>query len=169
MIISVSQSNMELAIHAIAELEKQLFTSGAWSEQLVRQELNASARTYLLDVDPQQQNVVRGYAGYWYDGQDAELMSIAVHPQYQNRGIAKSLLQELITQAKSQGAQRMLLEVRTDNEPALHVYENAGFSIMGKRKGYYQPENKDAYTMSLELEQRIIGFTSSAQKGTHHE
>ena len=52
----------------------------------------------------------------------------------------------------------MLLEVRVDNVPALGLYERFGFIRMGLRKRYYQPEGIDAYTMSLDLEPRTIGF-----------
>ena len=46
---------------------------------MVREELDAPARTYLLDVlGEAEQAVVRGYAGFWYDGEDAELMTIGV-------------------------------------------------------------------------------------------
>ncbi|MDY5039919.1 MAG: ribosomal-protein-alanine N-acetyltransferase, partial [Bifidobacterium animalis] len=44
-------------------------------------------------------------------------------------------------------------------EPALTLYRHFGFETMGIRKRYYQPENKDAYTMSLTLrDHRPAGF-----------
>jgi len=54
----------------------------------------------------------------------------------------------------------MLLEVRVDNVPALALYERFGFTRMGLRKRYYQPEGIDAYTMSLDLEPRVVGFSA---------
>lgn len=33
---------------------------------------------------------------------------------------------------------------------------------MGLRKRYYQPEGIDAYTMSLDLEPRVVGFSATA-------
>lgn len=92
MIVDHSQIPEDTAVGQIAALEKDLFGRGAWSEQSVRQEFHAPARTYLLDIegdavqtaDP----VVRGYAGYWYDGDDAEIMTIGVGRPYQRQGIA---------------------------------------------------------------------------------
>ena len=49
------------------------------------------------------------------------------------------------------GAASVLLEVRVDNAPALHLYEALGFERLGRRRGYYQPENVDAWTMRLPL------------------
>ena len=166
MIVDHSQIPEDTAVGQIAALEKDLFGRGAWSEQSVRQEFHAPARTYLLDIegdavqtaDP----VVRGYAGYWYDGDDAEIMTIGVGRPYQRQGIAAALLETLIVSARRQGAKRMLLEVRVDNVPALALYERFGFTRMGLRKRYYQPEGIDAYTMSLDLEPRVVGFSATA-------
>ena len=93
-------------------------------------------------------------------GEDAELMTIGVGKAYQRQGIAAALLQVLVDEAKRQGASRMLLEVRVDNDPALALYQRFGFERMGLRKRYYQPEGIDAYTMSLDLKPRVVGFAA---------
>lgn len=167
MIVNQSQIPEEAAITQIAALETDLFGRGAWSEESVRQEFHASARVYLIDIEDDSANsenpIIRGYAGYWYDGDDAEIMTIGVGRPFQRRGIAASLLESLVGSARRQGAKRMLLEVRVDNAPALALYERFGFTRMGLRKRYYQPEGIDAYTMSLDLEPRVVGFSA-----THH-
>jgi ribosomal-protein-alanine N-acetyltransferase len=102
--------------------------------------------------------IIRGYAGYWYDGDDAELMTIGVDAAHRRQGIANRMLQWLVNDARMRGARRMLLEVRVDNEPAMSLYRQLGFIRMGLRRRYYQPENIDAYTMSLDLRPHIVGF-----------
>ncbi len=168
MIVNQSQIPEEAAITQIAALEADLFGRGAWSEESVRQEFHAPARVYLMDVEDNSANsenpIIRGYAGYWYDGDDAEIMTIGVGRPFQRQGIAASLLESLVGSARRQGAKRMLLEVRVDNAPALALYKRFGFTRMGLRKRYYQPEGIDAYTMSLDLEPRIVGFSV-----THHQ
>ena len=158
MIVDITAVSRDLAVRSIAQLEGELFGRGAWNANMVREELDAPARTYLLDV--LEQAVVRGYAGFWYDGEDAELMTIGVGKAYQRQGIAAALLQVLVDEAKRQGASRMLLEVRVDNDPALALYQRFGFERMGLRKRYYQPEGIDAYTMSLDLKPRVVGFAA---------
>ena len=39
------------------------------------------------------------------------------------------------------------LEVRTDNAPAIALYESLGFSTVGLRKRYYRASGADAFTM----------------------
>ena len=159
MIVDITAVSRDLAVRSIAQLEGELFGRGAWNANMVREELDAPARTYLLDVlGEAEQAVVRGF---WYDGEDAELMTIGVGKAYQRQGIAAALLQVLVDEAKRQGASRMLLEVRVDNDPALALYQRFGFERMGLRKRYYQPEGIDAYTMSLDLKPRVVGFAAS--------
>lgn len=161
MIVDITAVSRDLAVCSIAQLEGELFGLGAWNANMVREELDAPARTYLLDVFGEtEQTVVRGYAGFWYDGEDAELMTIGVGKAYQRQGIAAALLQALVDEAKRQGASRMLLEVRVDNDPALALYQRFGFERIGLRKRYYQPEGIDAYTMSLDLKPRVVGFAA---------
>lgn len=145
-------------------LEQELFHNHAWSKTLIQEELNAPNRTYIVDTDTRTPPTIRGYAGYWYDGYDAQIMTIGVHPAHQHKGIGSALLDNLIQQAQQQGAERILLEVRTDNPIAIHLYESRGFTRMGIRKHYYQPEGTDAYTMSLTLREHIMGFTTNTTK-----
>lgn len=161
-IVGCNTVDRGIVVARIAELEHELFGVGAWSRDAVGQELDAFARTYLLAVDDADHTVIHGYAGFWYDGDDAELMTIGVERDCQRQGVATRLLAALIDQARAQGARRMLLEVRVDNGPALRLYERHGFRRMGLRKRYYQPEGVDAYTMALDLAPRTVGFQSAA-------
>lgn len=166
MIVDLATMAHDDAVNTIVRLEQELFGAGAWTPGMVEQELAAPARTYVVDVDDTDAHTVRGYAGYWYDGDDAELMTIGTARAYQHSGVATRLLNELLSRARAQGAQRMLLEVRVDNAPAIALYEQAGFTRLGLRRRYYQPEGIDAYTMSVELNARPVGFTASGANTT---
>ncbi|MFT8592809.1 MAG: ribosomal protein S18-alanine N-acetyltransferase [Bifidobacterium sp.] len=157
MIRAVQESD----IRQIVSIEARLFGKGAWTYAMVRQELNAPARTYLVDVADSlaadlpdgEERRIRGYGGFWYDGDDAELMTIGVDAPYQRQGIGSAILEALLTQAATQGARRMLLEVRVDNDAAISMYEAFGFARIGLRRRYYQPEGVDAYTMAVDIGQ----------------
>ncbi|EFH71774.1 ribosomal protein S18-alanine N-acetyltransferase [Gardnerella swidsinskii] len=134
----------------IAPIEADLFGKGSWNESMISQELQAPMRAYYAQID-ENTHTLCGYAGYWFDGDDAQIMTIGVAKKYQRKGLAAELLSTMIKTAEKIGAKRMLLEVRVDNVPALALYERFGFKKMGLRKRYYQPEGVDAYTMCADL------------------
>lgn len=149
---------------AVAQLESQLFTSASWSLAALTRELDGPDRTYYvwtgrpprrsqLDAEEAADRIL-GYGGVWHGSSDAEVMTIGVAPEAQRCGIGRALLTELAAAASNSGSARLLLEVRVDNEPAKSLYRSFGFVPMGLRKHYYQPEDVDALTMSLDLARR---------------
>lgn len=147
----IDYAKYEAIVSQIAKIEADLFGPGCWNKNMILQELQAPMRAYYADVDLNT-NTVAGYAGFWFDGDDAQIMTIGVAKEYQKRGIASNLLKTMIENAKSIGAKRMLLEVRVNNNPALKLYEKFGFTKMGLRKRYYMPEGIDAYTMCAQID-----------------
>ena len=53
----------------------------------------------------------------------------------------------LMCAAAARGAERMTLEVRPSNTPALRLYKGLGFAAIGVRKKYYQDNDEDAILM----------------------
>ncbi|WNB86038.1 ribosomal protein S18-alanine N-acetyltransferase [Cellulomonas sp. ATA003] len=135
---------------ALVDLERELFGAGAWSAAMLAEELAGPGRWY-LGLAPGREAPPVGYAGLWFDGDDAQVMTIGVATAHQGRGLGRLLLDGLVDRARELGAASVLLEVRVDNAPALALYERAGFARLGRRRGYYQPENVDAFTMRLAL------------------
>ena len=68
----------------------------------------------------------------------ARLYSLVVHPQHQGRGIARALLESLEQATIARGCNRLGLEVRTDNAPALRLYQKAGFQLIRQITDYYE-------------------------------
>lgn len=139
----------------VVTLEGVLFGLSAWSGVMLAEELDGPGRWYVaadLPAEPSSHaERLVGYAGLWFDGDDAQVMTIAVAAPLQGRGIGGALLAALVRRAKDVGARSVLLEVRVDNAAALALYERFGFARLGLRRGYYQPENIDAWTMRLAL------------------
>ena len=70
--------------------------------------------------------------------EQAEILRIGTHPDYQRQGIASQLFATLNNELINNKVESLLLEVRADNAPALALYEQQGFVVIHKRKGYYQ-------------------------------
>ena len=87
----------------------------------------------------------------------AHLIELAVHPGFRDRGVGGELLRRLTGRAREKGCKKMELEFREDNLPAKKLYESAGFTAVGQRKGFYETsENgkkiwKDAVLMSCDI------------------
>ena len=93
---------------------------------------------------------VLGYAGSWLLVDELHISTIAVAPQWRQRGLAQQLLIELLKRGAVFGAQRATLEVRASNTAAQKLYHKCGFSIVSKQNRYYA-DNEDAYIMARPL------------------
>lgn len=69
---------------------------------------------------------------------EAEILTIGSLPRARRRGIGRSLLRAAAAEAATRGAERLFLEVATDNAAALGLYRAAGFAEVGRRKAYYR-------------------------------
>jgi len=78
------------------------------------------------------------------------LISIAVLPEYQRRGIGYALMQEVMQAMLQYDATELFLEVRVSNTQAINLYKKMGFQITRTERGYYS-DGEDAYTMSRKL------------------
>lgn len=79
-------------------------------------------------------------------GDEAELLTLAVLPAAQGRGIGGGLLTVALVEAARRGAAAVLLEVAPGNGAARTLYARAGFGEVGLRRGYY-PDGGDALVM----------------------
>lgn len=69
--------------------------------------------------------------------EQADILTLAVRPAYRRHGLAKRLLDDALAHCRALGADTMLLEVEDGNAPALTLYEQAGFTLVSRRKLYY--------------------------------
>ncbi|MCM1180236.1 MAG: ribosomal protein S18-alanine N-acetyltransferase [Clostridium sp.] len=121
-----------------------------WSLQSVRDILLYDNNIFYVAMH-KETNLVVGFAGIMTIVDEAELLNIAVLPEYRENGIAQMLLERMFEKAEEHGAGRMLLEVRKSNHPARHLYEKNGFTPFAERKGYYNHPKEDAVLMEKRL------------------
>ncbi|GAA3930315.1 ribosomal protein S18-alanine N-acetyltransferase [Microbacterium soli] len=135
---------------AIMALERRSFPTDAWSEQTMAAELSAPHSHYLVD---EQDGAVVGYGGLraLRGGPDADIQTIALDETVRGQGRGRALLRALIAEAVARGARELFLEVRADNPVAEGLYRSEGFTELGRRAHYYQPDDVDAIVMRLDL------------------
>lgn len=68
---------------------------------------------------------------------EAEILTLAVHPHARRQGIGRRLLASALTEAARRGAQAVFLEVASGNAAARALYAASDFTVVGHRRGYY--------------------------------
>nr|WP_137677969.1 ribosomal protein S18-alanine N-acetyltransferase [Parerythrobacter lutipelagi] len=129
----------------------------AWNRNQVSSSLSLPTTSYtLIDSYGQFTDNIATPAGFTLvrsaPGED-ELLLIAVRPEYRGKGFGRRLLEKFIVDARTRGAEKAFLEMRENNE-ALQLYREAGFTQIGRRKNYYKTsdnERLDAITFCLIL------------------
>lgn len=138
----------------IAALHARLFTP-AWDAAAIRSLLEHPAATSLIAVAGSQKKTVIAFVIGQLAGDEAEILSIGVSPDWQRVGLATGLLEGLTRAARRGDAKRIFLEVAEDNEAGLALYRKLGFTEAGRRKRYYERPGAapvDALTLVLDLE-----------------
>ena len=132
------------SVSAAAEVEKTCLET-AWSESQIGSLPPGSV--YLIASDGR--GTVFGVCSARYLEEEAELLNLAVLPEYRRGGAAEALLDRLFDLLTASGCRKLFLEVAAGNEPAVSLYRKKGFSETGVRRGFYR--GTDALTMEKPL------------------
>lgn len=132
-------------VQTLAALELELFTADAWTAETWWAELAQALRWYCAVELPERPGEPAGYAGAAVNGSDADVMTVAVAPWAQGRGLGGQLLSALVVAVAERGAAQLVLEVRADNAVAQRLYARHGFDRIAVRRGYY--DGVDAWIM----------------------
>lgn len=131
---------------AIAALEEICFST-PWSENAILHEVTNPISYWLVAVENGQ---VLGYVGSQYGYGEADMMNLAVVPDFRNRGIGQQLVTELISHLAALDVKSLTLEVRQSNAAAISLYEKMGFQQVGLRPNYYQKPKEAALILRKE-------------------
>jgi ribosomal-protein-alanine N-acetyltransferase len=124
----------------------QLSFNQPWPPAAFELELaNVNSRCWVADVDDR---MVAALV-LWRVLDEAHIATIAVHPDFRQRGIGKALLTAGIDAAYAEGARIFHLEVRAGNQAAQKMYAGFGFEVVGRRPKYYQDNHEDALLLTL--------------------
>ncbi|KGA18513.1 hypothetical protein GM51_8195 [freshwater metagenome] len=120
----------------VLEIEVDLFPVDAWSEDLFLGELaevsiSRDASVAILDSE------IVGYASFRYVGKQGDVNTVAVASDQQGKGIGTALMDWLESQATLRNVREIFLEVRSDNEAAIKMYDARGYERIDIRRNYY--------------------------------
>lgn len=127
-------------IDAVYEIEQTSFKI-PWTKKSLLEAAERKDTIYLAAVF---EGKIAAYIGAWIIAGDAEITNVATLKEYRGEKIATRLMTEFYNRAKEKGAERVTLEVRPSNIPAIALYKKFGMEENGRRKRYYEDNNEDA-------------------------
>ena len=133
-------------IGAVRSIDDIAFAT-AWSAATWRREVGAADRFHLVALDGEE---VVGHAGLLFVFEEAHITTVAVAKGREGRGIATTLVVELLEQVCRHGSVRATLEVRAADRRTQQLYARFGFAPAGVRRGYYDKPTDDAIVMWLD-------------------
>jgi ribosomal-protein-alanine N-acetyltransferase len=140
-----------LDVPVLTSLERKMFPDYPWSQAQFKEEIAGlgGTRQFILALND---GSIIGYAGIMVvaAGVPADLLTIAVLPDFRGQGIAQRMLAALESWANKVGATEVILEVDTKNESAIRLYQLAGYEEISIRADYYGL-GVDALVMRKEL------------------
>jgi len=133
-------------VPGVIDLDQKSF-SLPWPERSFRFELtaNSASRSWVADLDGK----IVGMIVVWLIIDEAHVATLATHPDFRRRGIAKKLLAHALRHLMDDGARSSFLEVRESNIAAQEMYRKFGYEASGRRPRYYKDNDEDAILMNL--------------------
>ncbi|HAS6046587.1 TPA: GNAT family N-acetyltransferase [Vibrio vulnificus] len=134
--MSLSFSNIQRSqLPDIEAMEKQLFAQHGYPAFFLRQAYDCWRSGFMVAECEHQ---IAGYVLIVPKADkcnEAWMLSLAVSPAYQGRGIAKQLVKYAL--ARQSHYQKIYLTVAPDNLPARAIYQSCGFEILTEEENYF--------------------------------
>ena len=140
----LAESDEEI-IDAIERLERENF-SAPWTKTMLQRAVGEENKIFFAAMCGR---LLLGYIGGQLLFEEAEIFNVAVDSARRGHGIGRRLVERFRDAAVEMGAERITLEVRASNAPAIALYEKQGFAEVGRRKNYYEKPREDAILMDL--------------------
>ena len=127
-------------LNKIAELHKLCFPHKPWGADDFAELKNSGCEIVASD---------NGFIVWRTVLDEAEIITIGVHPDVRGAGIAIAMIGIVENELKKLGVKKIFLEVSAENIPAINLYKKCGFIQNGLRSKYY--DGVDAILMEKEI------------------
>lgn len=131
----------------IAETESLTLGAEGWSENGITETLNRNGYYFVCEINGK----IVGHGGFTTVLDEGDITNIAVRPEFRRKGLASKILEAMIDSANKQNLAFLTLEVRSQNTPAMSLYEKYGFTVRGERKNFYREPTDNAKIMTLDF------------------
>jgi len=138
-------------VDSVVAIDSQA-NKNSWSGSTFIKEINSPTHILLVavkDFDVSHADKVKGFSGGQLIADELHVHSLAVDLLSRRQGIGRTLIEELLNDAKERDATCATLEVRVGNKAAISLYESLGFISEGIRPKYYADNGEDALIMWL--------------------
>lgn len=119
-----------------------------WSAVQIEEAAEREDTLYIMAAEGSD---IAGVASCVFSLYEAMVENVAVKAGYRRRGIGKGLMARLEEEAARRGVERLCLEVASRNGAAIELYTGCGYSVVGRRKGFYKKQKDDALIMVKEI------------------
>lgn len=134
-------------ISELVKLEEK-YIPGGWSEKAFSEWLKNNNTVIFKAV---LESRIIGFTNGSWVLDEGELLNIAVDENFRKFGIAAMLLESLERYFEEKGVNKLFLEVREENIPAINFYIKHKFVKNGLRKNYYRNPNDNGVLMIKRL------------------
>lgn len=124
-------------LDALAALEEASFDGDRLSRAQYRRHLDSESAQVLVASANHRHFLGTAVVFFRKGTQVARLYSIATKAEARGKGVGSALLEAVERLAKKRRCTSVRLEVRTDNEDALRLYERLGYRRIGRYARYY--------------------------------
>lgn len=141
-------------IDRIIDIERSWHHLSHWSVDSYYRLLNDDSFTssFVAEIDAEDVRPrIVGFVIFHIAADVSEIYNIAVENSHARSGIGWALMSAAIQESSRRKAEKVILEVRKSNNPAINFYLKFDFKIAGERKNYYSNPIEDAYVMELEI------------------
>ena len=144
---------IQLDLPVLVSMERVLFADSPWSMGQFKEEFKGVPNSRYFLVATNDEDEIVGYAAVLVvaPGVEADVLTVAVLPDYTRQGIASHFMNELEKWSKGKQALAMMLEVGVENSGAIALYEKLGYQTIATRKNYYG-QGLDAFVMRKEFD-----------------